>query len=94
MKKIITIGIVILLIGFISGCLEDRPSVKYTQGLLIEVTQPYSTLSKTNFIFDDDSVFQCWTDYNITYLKSLIGKEIKIRYYENFGNNLIDIETL
>jgi len=97
MRKIIVIGFAFLLIGILSGCLEDaKPKVKYREGFVSEIVHQHS-FDEWHFIFADDTVFSFRSDVtNRTYFESYVGKKVRIRYYEDtFGNNyLIDISEV
>lgn len=92
-KIVLMICMLLLSVGLLSGCLgDDKPKIKYTEGNLDDVVHSYS--KKYHFIFSDDTVFPCWSDYNLSYLKSFIGARIKIRYYDDYGNTMLDIKNL
>lgn len=72
--------------------LKDK--VEYKTGMLIAVNHDFPNLNYY-FIFDDDSVFKAETvNYNMSQLKSFIGYEVSIKYFNNWGIEVINISRI
>lgn len=93
-RKIILIVMLLISVGMLSGCLDNEPKVKYKSGRLDEVV--HNRLEREcNFIFNDDSVFTVnYYGDDVEYYKTFIGKKIEIRYFEQWGNKILDVKTL
>ena len=99
-KTIIAIAITIavcasIIIGsfiWVNSFIGKEIGVKYKTGLLVEVVE--SGFSQYTLIFDDDSVLLVTAKGDKGNFGNYMNKTVTVRYFEEWGKTLIDIEIL